>query len=82
MFTIETLIEFLGWSTLINFTFLLITTLAIMFFREPVIKIHAELFDLNKEDLGRAYFNYVALYKILIIMFNLVPYIALKIILP
>ena len=80
MFTIETLIEFLGWSTLINFTFLLIMTLAIMFLREPIIKIHSELFNLNQEDLGRAYFNYVALYKILIIVFNLVPYVALKII--
>ncbi|CAA6824812.1 MAG: Unknown protein [uncultured Sulfurovum sp.] len=80
MLTLETLIEFLGWSTLINFTFLLMTTLAIMFLREPIIKIHAELFNLNKEDLSRAYFNYVALYKILIIVFNLVPYIALKII--
>jgi len=80
MLTYEMLTEFLGWSTLINFTFLLITTLAIMFFREPVIKIHAELFNLNKEDLGRAYFNYIALYKILIIVFNLVPYVALKII--
>jgi len=80
MLTHEMLTEFLGWSTLINFTFLLITTLAIMFFREPVIKIHAELFNLNKEDLGRAYFNYIAIYKILIIVFNFVPYIALKII--
>jgi len=82
MLTHQMLTEFLGWSTLINFTFLLITTLAIMFFREPVIKIHAELFNLNQEDLGRAYFNYIALYKILIIVFNLVPYVALKIILP
>ena len=80
MFTLETLITFLGWSTLINFTFLLMTTLAIMFLRKPIIKIHAELFNLNKEDLGRAYFNYIALYKILIIVFNLVPYVALKII--
>lgn len=79
MLTPEILIGFLGWSTLINFTFLLITTLAIMFFKESIIKIHSELFNLNKEDLGRAYFNYIALYKILIIVFNLVPYIALKI---
>jgi len=41
---------------------------------------HGGMFNLNKEDLGRAYFGYIALYKILIIVFNLVPYIVLKII--
>jgi hypothetical protein len=79
MLTHEILIEFLGWSTLINVTLLLVMTLAIMFLHEPVSKIHAELFNLNKEDLGRTYFNYIAIYKILIIVFNLVPYVALKI---
>ena len=80
MLTQQALIEFLGWSTLINFVFLLFSTLTITFFREPIIKIHTELFNLNKEDLGRAYFNYIAIYKILIIVFNFVPYIALKLI--
>lgn len=78
MFTVDFVTSLLGWSTLINFTFLLITTLAILFLREPITQIHGELFGLNKEDLGRAYFNYIALYKILIIFFNLVPYVVLS----
>ena len=78
MLTQQTLIEFFGWSTVINFTILLLSTLTISFFRETIIKIHSELFNLNKEDLGRAYFNYIAIYKILIIVFNFVPYLALK----
>jgi len=78
MVTQQLLIDFFGWSTVINLIILLLSTLAISFFRETIIKIHSELFNLNKEDLGRAYFNYIAIYKILIIVFNLVPYLALK----
>ncbi|MCH9739364.1 MAG: hypothetical protein K0U38_00785 [Epsilonproteobacteria bacterium] len=78
MLTKEVLTTFLGWSTVINIVLLMMTTIAITQFRESIVKIHSELFNLQKEDLGRAYFGYIAIYKILIIVFNLVPYVALK----
>jgi hypothetical protein len=39
------------------------------------------MFDLAEADLSRAYFQYLAQYKILIFVFNLMPYLALRIIL-
>jgi hypothetical protein len=44
-----------------------------------ITKIHSSLFGLDEKDLGRAYFQYLAQYKIAIIVFNIAPYLALKI---
>ena len=38
---------------------------------------HGKMFGLSEADLSRQYFQYVANYKIAIVVFNLVPYIAL-----
>lgn len=70
----------LGWATIINVVILFITTFGIVFIRGGVSLIHGRLFGLNEKDLGRAYFQYIAQYKIAIIIFNISPYLALKII--
>jgi len=48
--------------------------------RGSIGSIHASMFKLEQEDLSKAYFRYLANYKILVIVFNLVPYLALRII--
>jgi hypothetical protein len=47
--------------------------------RGTISKIHSSLFGLDEKDLGRAYFQYIAQYKIAIIVLNIAPYLALKI---
>ena len=79
MNSLETLTTFLGWCTVINIGMLTFAAIALGFMRVPVTKIHAKMFDLNEADLSRAYFQYLAQYKIAVIVLNLVPYIALKI---
>lgn len=78
MVSIETLTIFLGWSTVINICLLGIMTIFLVALRGPISQIHSKLCGLNEEDLARAYFQFLAQYKILVIVFNLVPYIALK----
>jgi hypothetical protein len=39
------------------------------------------MFGLEDADLSRAYFQYLAQYKILVFVFNLMPYLALRIML-
>ncbi|MGO4999846.1 DUF6868 family protein [Oceanisphaera sp. W20_SRM_FM3] len=80
MMTIELFTAFLGWSLVINMCVLLFSTLILLVMREPITSMHARLFALNKQDLGRAYFQYLGQYKIAILVLNLAPYIALKII--
>jgi Zn-dependent protease len=48
--------------------------------RGVIAGIHAKMYGLSEADLSRAYFQYLAHYKIAIFVFNLVPYIALVII--
>ena len=78
--TIELLTEFLGWASVINIGVLLLSTVLVILMRGSISKIHGSLFGLNEADLGRAYFQYIAQYKIAIIVLNIVPYFSLKII--
>ena len=79
MFTVSTLTELLGWSSIINICMLIAASLAVMLMRDSMIKLHRKMFGLDTTDLTRAYFQYIAQYKIAILVFNIVPYIALKI---
>ena len=78
--SIRTVTEFFAWSLLINVGVLLLTTSAIMLMRGWMKKIHCAMFGLSSGELAREYFRYLASYKLLIIFFNLVPYIALRVI--
>ena len=79
MFTTATLTEFLGWASVINIGVLVFAALAVTLTRGAMISIHGKLFGLGEVDLSRAYFQYMAQYKLGIFIFNLSPYIALKI---
>jgi len=79
MFTMSTLTEFLGWTSVVNICILIIASLAVMLMRESMTKLHRKMFGLDTADLSRAYFQYIAQYKIAIFVFNLVPYVSLKI---
>ena len=76
--TIETLTELLGWASIINIAILLFSTVLLIAMRGAISKVHSTLFGLDEKDLGRAYFQYLAQYKIAIIVLNITPYIALR----
>lgn len=80
MMTIEALTAFVGWASVINTTILLLSTIGLIAMRGAITGIHSKLFGLDEKDLGRAYFQYLGQYKIAIIVLNITPYIALKII--
>jgi len=80
MTSIETLAAFLGWCTAINMGMLILASVLLGLTRGSISKIHAKMFALDEADLSRAYFQYLAQYKIAFFIFNLVPYIALRII--
>lgn len=80
MISLNLITAFFGWMTIINFVFLLFTTIAIVAARSTVARIHGGMFGLESADLSHAYFQYLAQYKIATIIFSLTPYIALKLI--
>lgn len=68
---------FLGYCTLINFSLLLFSSVFLIFMQDKISSLHARVFLIDQEAVRTMYFNYLANYKILIIVFNLVPYITL-----
>ena len=79
MMSIEEVTELLGWVSVINIAILLLSTFAVISMRKRITNIHTKLFGLNEKDLGNAYFQYLAQFKIAIIVLNIAPYFALKI---
>ena len=77
--SIDQLTEFFGWCSTINIGVLIVTSIAISLLRRPISKIHGRMMGMQESGLPPLYFRYLAYYKIAILVFNLVPYIALKI---
>lgn len=80
MLDIETVTEFLGWCAIINIGILTISSLFVIILNTFAVKMHSKLFQVDKPFLDQEYFKYLAHFKILLIIFNIVPYFALKII--
>ena len=78
MLTISKLTEFLGWASVTNVGLLILTFLVVTLLRSTILQIHSKMFGLSEEDLVRAYFQYMAQYKIVVLVFFLTPYVALK----
>lgn len=76
--TLQLLTSFLGWCLVLNFVILGVAAIFLVLFGDMVRNIHAKMFNLSNEQLTVQYFAYLANYKIMIVMFNLTPYVALK----
>lgn len=80
MSAIEVMQEFFGWCSVINIGLLLLSTVLVIAIRGTALRFHGKLFNLDEQTLLKAYFYYLAHYKIAIIIFCIVPYFALKMI--
>jgi len=79
MNTIEIMREFLGWCSVINSGRLMLSAFLVVLLRNQISYIHTKIFDLDERNIPQAYFQYLAQFKIIIIVFNIVPYFALMI---
>lgn len=77
--TLNQLTTFFGWSTILNSIVLILWLVLILAGRSWVYKIHGKLFSLSDSQMNMIHFGGMALYKLMIYFFNLVPYIALRI---
>ena len=78
--TITQLTVFLGWASLINIGLLLFSTLMVVLCRDWAVGIHSKMFNLDPAMVPKMYFEYLGQYKVLVLVFNVVPYIALRVI--
>ncbi len=67
--------------TVINFLILLISTVGVVALTQEMKVIHSRMFHVPSDELSQIYLEYLAWYKLLWMIFNLVPYISLRVML-
>lgn len=80
MMSVETVRAFLGWSTLINWGFLLTWWLFLVIARDWTRQVHSRWFALSEDRFDEIHYRGWMTYKIAILLFNLGPYLALRIV--
>lgn len=76
---IEFWTSFLGWCSVLNIGLLLVSTISVTFLKHIVSKLHSRMLGVEKSQLPPIYMQFLANYKLAIIVLNIVPYIALRI---
>ena len=76
---IEQLIECFKWMSIINIGILLFSTFAVLTMKSLVLRMHSKLFGITEAKVSELVYAYLGMFKVLIIVFNIVPFIALKI---
>lgn len=74
---IDQLTEFFKWMTIINISLLLLSTLLVYLLRNFMYRIHSQIFNLSPEQIAIVAYSYLGMFKILVIVFNITPYVAL-----
>lgn len=77
---IENVTEFFKWMTVINVSMLFLSSIVIMLSNKWVTNIHSSLFGISKPNIAVCLYAYLGFYKVLVIVFNIVPYCALLLI--
>jgi hypothetical protein len=77
--SIEEMTALLGWCTVINLVLLVVSTLVLFLFQKIVLRFHEWFSGLSAEQLKPIYVQYLAQMKLLWIIFNLTPYLAIRV---
>jgi hypothetical protein len=78
--TLEIIRDALGWCTLINIAFLLWWALFFLLAHDWLFKMHTKWFKLSVAQFDAIQYSGMAFFKICLLVFNLVPYLALRVV--
>lgn len=76
--TLDQLTSFFGWWTLVNLALYLITLVSVVFFKDRISAFQGRILDVSPDELKPLYIDYIARFKLIILTFNLAPYLALR----
>jgi hypothetical protein len=76
--SIETLRSFLLACTVINYAILMVWFLAFMMAHDTLHRLHSRWFRLSADQFDAIHYAGMAIYKIGILLLNLAPYLALR----
>ncbi|MDP5214124.1 hypothetical protein ORJ66_13805 [Pseudoalteromonas tunicata] len=77
--TLDQLTTFFGWASCISIAMLSIIFILLLVFNKSILILHSQLFNVAEDELNMIYLKYLAQYKILMFIFFIVPYLALKV---
>jgi len=76
----ELLKAFFMWSAIINMVLFTYVTLMCVALGDWIFKIHGKLFSLERKTFNTVVYSFLGFYKIVVIVFSLVPWLALLIV--
>ena len=77
---IDSIRAFFMWCTILNFALLSLSSLICICAGDWVYRIHSKLFSISRETFNMAIYSFLGLYKVLVFVFILIPYVALLIV--
>jgi hypothetical protein len=78
--TIATIREFFMWCTILNGGLLALSFLICAFAGDWVYRMHSKWYPIPRDAFNVVIYSFIALFKMLVLAFNLVPYVALVIV--
>jgi hypothetical protein len=77
---IGTLTTFFMWCTIINGVMYVLSAIMITSARDFVYSVHSKWFNIPRETFNVAIYSFLGFFKIVFIVFNVTPYVALLIV--
>lgn len=77
---VEAMSSFLLWCTVVNYVVLLVWFIVFVCARDGIQRLHGRWFHLSRDQFDAIHYLGMAIYKVGVILFNLVPYIVLRIV--
>ncbi len=77
--TLIQLTELFKWMSIINICLFIVSAILTMFLKKVVCKMHGKLFGIDESKISVVLYGYLGIYRIFILVFNLVPYCSLLI---
>ena len=78
--SVEIVRDMLAWSSVINIGILIYWALFLCFAHDWVYKMHTKWFNITREQFDVLHYAGMMFFKVAVFMFNIVPYLALRIV--
>ena len=78
--TIFQIREVLGWCSVINVGIMIVMFLILWLGRSCVYRMHSRMFPITEPQFNAMIYAFLGIYKLLVYMFNIIPYVAVCIV--
>ena len=77
---IDQITELFKWMTIINVVVLILSSVLVMALKKVIWRIHGRIFGITEDKVAAMAYGYLGVYRLLVLVFNIVPYVSLVII--